>query len=83
MKDTVYEILRELSGLSSIDANDSLQEDLGLDSLCMVTLLIQLEDALHIELDETDMNPMDLIRVCDVEALANKYERMKCNEKQS
>lgn len=39
----------------------------------MVTLLVELEDALGIELDESDMNPFDLTTAEDVIALAERY----------
>ena len=35
--------------------------------------MVTLEDDLKIELDESDMNPYDLIKVTDVIKLANKY----------
>lgn len=69
----VVEILKELSGLDEIQLADSLQSDVGLDSLGMVTLLIELETVLEIELKESDMNPFDLKTVSDVVALACKY----------
>lgn len=69
----VIEILKELSGLDEIRLADSLQSDIGLDSLGMVTLLIELETAFEIELKESDMNPSDLKTVSDVAALVDKY----------
>ena len=69
----VIEILKELSGLDEVQLTDSLQSDVGLDSLGMVTLLIELETAFEIELKESDMNPSDLKTVSDVVALARKY----------
>ena len=39
----------------------------------MVTLLIMVEDGFNIVLDESDMNPFDLLTVNDVIALVNKY----------
>ncbi|MBQ8189898.1 MAG: acyl carrier protein [Lachnospiraceae bacterium] len=73
MFDKVVEILKELSGMEEMKPTDGLQSDLGLDSLMMVTLLVELEEALGIELDEADMNPFDLNTVGDVVALAGKY----------
>lgn len=69
----VIEILNELSGKAEIHSEESLMEDLNLDSLLLVTLLIQIEDEFNIELDESDMNPFDLITVEDVINLVNKY----------
>ena len=52
MRDKVMRILKNLSQLDEIDKDSTLQGTLGFDSLCMVTLLVELEDALGIELDE-------------------------------
>ena len=71
--DKVSEILSELSGMKTIFPEQELKGDLGLDSLQMVTLLMMVEDAFGIVLDESDMNPFDLIRVEQVVDLAEKY----------
>lgn len=71
---TVEEILWDLTGMETISKEHDLQADLGLDSLGLVTLLIELEEQFGIELDESDMNPFDLISVQDVINLVKKYE---------
>ena len=71
--DRVAKVLKELSGLDEIKPDDHLQNDLALDSLLMVTLLLELEDEFDIELDESDMNPFDLITVSDTVELIEKY----------
>lgn len=73
IKEKVKEILFELSGEEVEDLQTELQNDLSLDSLLMVTLLMELEEAFSIELDESDMNPFDLLTVQDVVKLAEKY----------
>ena len=73
MQSKVIDILQELSGINEIQENHSLQEDLGLDSLCMVTLLVELEEVYGFELDESDMNPFELFYVEDVLNLVDKY----------
>ena len=73
VKEKVYKILKNLSCTDAVNDNDSLQEDLTLDSLAMVTLLVELEETLDIQLDESDMNPFDLIMVGEVVRLAEKY----------
>lgn len=73
VKEKVYTILEELSCMEEVKNRDRLQEDLTLDSLSMVTLLVELEEELNIQLDESDMNPFDLITVGDVIRLAEKY----------
>lgn len=66
-------ILSELSGIKEIKPEDNLKEDLALDSLSMVTLLLEIEERFNIELDESDMNPFDLNTVEDAVNLAEKY----------
>lgn len=69
----ISDILKELSGMEDIEIKDNLQEDLALDSLCMVTLLVNIEDEFQIVLDESDMNPFELNTVEDAVKLAEKY----------
>ena len=69
----VYDILRELSGIDKITLESDLQNDLVLDSLAMVILLIELEDAFDIQIDESDMNPLDLKDTQAVINLVKKY----------
>jgi len=73
INDKVIKILAELSGTEGISPEDHLQNDLGLDSMLMVTLLIEIEEKFSIELNESDMNPFDLNTVQDVIALVKKY----------
>mgnify|MGYP001025718024 FL=1 len=66
-------ILSEFSG-GEVVANDTiLQDDLALDSLLMLTLLVEIEKTFGIELDEADMNPFDLTTVQDVVDMVGKY----------
>ena len=69
----LQKILRELSGLDTFGESNSLQADLGLDSLSMVNLLLAIEDAYGVTLKESDMDPMTLLTVADVSALVKKY----------
>lgn len=69
----VTNILSELSGVKTIYPQHELQNDLGLDSIQMVTLLIMLEEKFRIVLDESDMNPFDIINVSNVVNLVEKY----------
>lgn len=70
---TVKLLLVKLSGKESVSNEDELQTDLMLDSLNMVTMLIDIEEAFAIQLQEDDMNPYDLRTVNDVIQLAKKY----------
>ena len=76
MQDTerVLEIIKELSSLEVIKPELNLQTDLALDSLMMVTLLIEIEENFDLQLQESDMNPFDLITVNDVIELVKKYK---------
>ena len=78
--DKVCVILSELSGIETICLEHELQSDLGLDSLQMVTLLMMLEENFQITLDESDMNPFDLVNVWQVVDLVEKYEGGEKNE---
>lgn len=69
----VTNILSELSGVKTICPQHELQNDLGLDSIQMITLLIMLEEKFRIVLDESDMNPFDIINVSNVVNLVEKY----------
>lgn len=79
--DKVSVILSELSGIETICREHELQDELGLDSLQMVTLLMMLEETFQIILDESDMNPFDLTNVCHVVDLVEKYVGGENNEK--
>ena len=70
----VTEILLELAALEEVSLSASLTTDLALDSLKMVMILIQIEDAFGIELQESDMNPFLLKTGEDIVALVEKYK---------
>ncbi len=69
----VTNILTELSGVETVTLESRLQDDLTLDSLHMVMLLVELEDKFEIVLNESDMNPFNLVTVEDVVNLVGKY----------
>ena len=73
VREKISEILSELTGIDTIDLEDGLQEDLGLNSIQMVTLLIMIEDNFNIFLDESDMNPYDLVYVYQVVDMVKNY----------
>lgn len=73
VEEKVKSILSELSNEEIIENDSSLQDDLMLDSLAMVMLLINIEEAFNIELDESDMNPLEMIVVQDLIDMINKY----------
>ena len=73
IEEKVKEILCELSGEETVKNSFTLQGDIILDSLMMVTMLVEIEEVFDIELDEADMNPFDLGTVQSVIDLVSKY----------
>lgn len=73
LRQTVIDAIRQICGAEDIRDKSLLKEDLGIDSLGMVTLLVLLEDAFSIEFDESDMDPFDIQTVEDVFELVQKY----------
>lgn len=73
IEEKVKGILCELSGEETIENTDHLQVNLALDSLMLVTMLVEIEEAFDIELDEADMNPFDLGTVQNVIDMVAKY----------
>ena len=69
----VIQLLEEIGLLTISDTSMTLAEDLGFDSLKLVMLLVLIEDTFDIELDESDMNPFELLCVEDVVQLVKKY----------
>ena len=74
IKIQVIEILEDICTKKISDTSEELLSDLSMDSLCMVMLLVMIEDTFEIELDESDMNPFALLKVQDVIDLVTKYK---------
>lgn len=73
MKDKINQILMEKSFCEEILPEHRLHDDLGLDSLNMVELMVELEEQFNIELDESDLDPAKLQTVKQIYALVAKY----------
>lgn len=73
MKEKVNEILKEKSFCDEIISDLKLREDLGLDSLNMVELMVEIEDKFNIEIEESDLDPAELQTVGQIYALLEKY----------
>lgn len=73
IEEKVKGILSELGGEEEITNEMTLQNDLALDSLMMVTMLVEIEEVFRVELDEADMNPFDLSTVQGVIDMVTKY----------
>ena len=81
ISDKVSAVLSELSGVENVLPESLLQDDLLLDSIQMVALLVMIEEAFQITLDEVDMNPFDLTKAEDVINLVQKYIKEKKKKK--
>ena len=75
IKKKVFKVIEKLSGEKNIDESLYLIQQLGMDSLQLVTMLIEIESVFDITLDEVDMNPFELQTVGEVVALVKKYKR--------
>lgn len=73
MKKLVDEILKEKSFCEIIMPDLKLNEDLGLDSLNMVELMVELEEQFNIEIEESDLDPATLQTVEQIYSLVEKY----------
>ena len=71
--ENTLKIITTLSGITDVDPEQKLRDDLGFDSLQMITLLMTLEDEFGIVLNESDLNPYDLVTVSNVIGLVAKY----------
>ena len=74
IKEQVIQVLENIGTKKVKDTSEQLLNDLAMDSLRMVMLLVMLEDSFEIELDESDMNPFELVTVQDVVELVAKYK---------
>lgn len=73
MKIKVNDVLMKLSFLDEIHEQQRLKADLGLDSLSMVELIVELENAFQTEMKMEDLNPANFNTVADIYSLMSKY----------
>lgn len=74
---TINKILKRNSFCEEIFPYHKLQEDLGLESLDLVELVVELEECFNIEFDESDLGPSQFQTVDQVYSLVEKYVGMK------
>lgn len=55
-----------------VSENDLLKEDLGFDSLSLVNVVFELEEAFEVQFDADNLNPDELLRVSDLIELVRK-----------
>lgn len=77
MNDVVMEklngVFSQMCGTVEIKRDDLLKDDLGFDSLMLVTLMVLLEDEFQIVFMAADLDPFALTTVQDVEELIQRY----------
>lgn len=77
MDDEVMEklnnIISQMCGSVEVKRDDLLRDDLGFDSLMLVTLMVLLEDEFNIAFMVADLDPFALATVQDVEKLIKRY----------
>lgn len=76
MKERILEQIRQASTIEEISETDELV-NIGIDSLEKIDLIIQLEDALEVRFDESDLDPSELRTVEDIIMLVEKYLQKK------
>ena len=68
----VEEVINETVGGDSVALNQELKTDIGLDSLSLVSVIVGLEEKFGIEFNESDLDPIKIIRVKDLVELVEK-----------
>ena len=69
----VAEVITETVGSEEIAAEQLLKEDIGLDSLSLVSVVVGLEEKFGIEFQESDLDPSEIAQVKDLVKLVEKY----------
>lgn len=67
------EVITKFSVVKSNINSDDLLLNIGVDSLCLVELVIALEDEFNIQFDEAELEPSKLNTVEDIINLVKKY----------
>lgn len=74
IKETVDKVVMELAMLDQTpDKEARLREDMGVDSLKMVELMVGIEEALDIEIRESDLDPDTYQTMEDLYDMARRY----------
>lgn len=69
----IKRVLREVTGSETIDSDQELKGDIGLDSLSLVNVIVSLEDLFGIQFDDSDLDPEKITKVKDLEHLVENY----------
>ncbi|MCI8388388.1 MAG: acyl carrier protein [Clostridiales bacterium] len=74
MLEQINDILMDMAFLDDPPSlEDKLKDDLGIDSLKLVELIINLEECFDITIEENDLNPQNINTVGDIVNLASRY----------
>lgn len=73
MREKVNGILMAKCFCNEITPELKLKEDLGLDSLNLVELMVEIEEKFDIEIEESDLDPAELQTVSRLYDLVEKY----------
>lgn len=72
-RNIVNSIIMDKKFSETITAEMELKGDLGIDSLSLVELVVDLEEHFNIEFDESDLDPANLKTVGSIYSLVDKY----------
>lgn len=72
-EEKVINLLKKISANDNIKTSDTLESDLGFDSLSLVLMMLDLEEIFEIEFNPEDMNAFNLESVDSVVNLVKKY----------
>lgn len=73
IEEKINQVIFQLSPIKIINKDMNIRVDLGFDSLSIVTLIVSIENALEITIDESQLDPDDFNRVEDLYNLAKRY----------
>lgn len=66
-------LMGQIVPVEVFDSQLSLKDDLGIDSLALVNVLVQLEETFDITIDISDLSPENLKTIEDLYTLVEKY----------
>lgn len=69
----VAEVISRTADGNGITPEQELKEDLGLDSLSLVSVIVGLEEKFSVQFDESDLDPSKIVQVKDLVRLVEKY----------
>lgn len=73
IEEKINQVIFQLSPIKIINKDMNIRVDLGFDSLSIVTLIVSIENALEITIDESQLDPDDFNRVEDLYNLEKRY----------